>query len=141
MDEFKSYTWAVAIFDEVHLCKNRSSQTTLAAKALKAGRKFGLTGTPVQNNLDEFWSIMDVISPGLFLSDNDFRARFTAPIRTGMRKGASAREIVRSLRNHPLSNVDNLTKSIQYHPNETVIVKSLPKSTTRRKRRGTRWRS
>ena len=66
----------------------------MAAKALKARTKFGLTGTPVQNNLDEFWCIVDVLCPGLFLSLGEFRIRFTSPIRAGMRKGATAAEIV-----------------------------------------------
>lgn len=54
-----SHEWAAVIVDEVHKLKNCKSQITQAMKALKCKVRVGLTGTILQNNLEELWSVMD----------------------------------------------------------------------------------
>ena len=53
----------IMILDEIHRMKNRATQTSKAMKQLKSKYRFGLTGTPMQNKLEELWNIMDWINP------------------------------------------------------------------------------
>lgn len=54
------------ILDEAQAFKNDSTQTAKAVKALRAEYRFALTGTPIENSLEELWSIFDAVCPGLF---------------------------------------------------------------------------
>ena len=58
--------WHTLILDEAQMIKNDTTQTAKAVKAIAARYRFALTGTPVENRLEELWSIMDAILPGLF---------------------------------------------------------------------------
>ncbi|MED4581942.1 DEAD/DEAH box helicase [Brevibacillus choshinensis] len=52
--------------DEAQAFKNHTTQTAQAVKGIQAAYRFALTGTPVENGLDELWSIYDAVFPGLF---------------------------------------------------------------------------
>lgn len=54
-----SHEWAAVIVDEVHKLKNYKSQITQAMKALKCKVRIGLSGTILQNNLEELWCVVD----------------------------------------------------------------------------------
>ncbi|AIQ70725.1 DEAD/DEAH box helicase [Paenibacillus graminis] len=54
------------ILDEAQMIKNHATQTAQAVKALQARYRFALTGTPVENALEDLWSIYGVVFPGLF---------------------------------------------------------------------------
>lgn len=70
--------FALIVYDEIQKLKNPVSQMTRACKALNADFTLGMTGTPVENRLQDLWSIMDVISPGLLGSSRDFEKRYPA---------------------------------------------------------------
>ncbi|GGM51071.1 hypothetical protein GCM10012275_22460 [Longimycelium tulufanense] len=82
--------WDVVVFDEAQQVKNPSAQATRAARGLDARVRLAMTGTPVENRLDDLWSIMSVTSPGLLGPRARFRARFAAPIE--QRRSARAAE-------------------------------------------------
>ncbi|WP_248924517.1 DEAD/DEAH box helicase [Paenibacillus hamazuiensis] len=54
------------ILDEAQMFKNYATQTAQAVKSVQARHRFALTGTPVENRLEELWSIFDAVFPGLF---------------------------------------------------------------------------
>jgi superfamily II DNA or RNA helicase len=54
------------ILDEAQVFKNHTTQTAKAVKQIRAGYRFALTGTPVENTLEELWSIFDAVFPELF---------------------------------------------------------------------------
>lgn len=54
------------VLDEAQMIKNHETQTAQAVKALQARYRFALTGTPVENALEDLWSIFGVVFPGLF---------------------------------------------------------------------------
>ncbi|BFH68241.1 hypothetical protein J27TS7_30900 [Paenibacillus dendritiformis] len=60
------------ILDEAQAFKNYATLTAQAVKAIQARHRFALTGTPVENRLEELWSICDVIYPGLFPGRREF---------------------------------------------------------------------
>ncbi|WP_407939192.1 DEAD/DEAH box helicase [Oceanobacillus salinisoli] len=59
-------------FDEAQMFKNPLTQTARTVKKLKATHRFALTGTPIENALEELWSIFHVVFPELFLGLKDY---------------------------------------------------------------------
>jgi superfamily II DNA or RNA helicase len=72
--------WHMAIFDEAQYLKNPAGQSYKAAQALEARQRLCLTGTPVENNLDELWALFAVCVPSLFGDRTGFRRTFRTPI-------------------------------------------------------------
>ena len=70
----------VAIFDELQIAKNASSQTHKAMRKLNATIRVGLSGTPIENRLSELKALFDLILPTYFPSDSQFRDHFVNPI-------------------------------------------------------------
>jgi SNF2 family DNA or RNA helicase len=64
------------IIDEGQNIKNSSAQNTKVIKEIKAKTRFALTGTPIENNLTELWSIFDFIMPGYLYSKEVFQEKF-----------------------------------------------------------------
>lgn len=68
------------VLDEAHSIKNADTNTAKAVKLLPAEHRLALTGTPLENGVQELWSIFDFLMPG-FLGDSDmFRKRYGRPI-------------------------------------------------------------
>jgi hypothetical protein len=72
--------WARLVCDEAQAIKNHLSQQAKAVGALPAGSRIALTGTPVENQLSELWSIMQFVNPGLLGGQKEFRMRYAVPI-------------------------------------------------------------
>jgi superfamily II DNA or RNA helicase len=68
------------ILDEAQHVKNPESQTAKAACALRAGERWVLTGTPVENRLTELWSLFHFLMPGFLGGAVEFQRRFAEPI-------------------------------------------------------------
>ena len=79
-DKLAAIAWAVAVLDEAQAIKNAVSQRAKASQRLEAGFRLALTGTPVENDLDELWSIFRFVNPGLLGSREAFAKRFATPI-------------------------------------------------------------
>jgi SNF2 family DNA or RNA helicase len=71
------------VLDEAQNIKNPESQVASAAFRLRAGWRVALTGTPVENRLDELWSQFHFINRGLLGGRQDFRERYSDPIAQG----------------------------------------------------------
>jgi hypothetical protein len=77
---FARVPFSAIVFDEIQKLKNPASQLTRAAKTLNSRFVLGMTGTPVENRLQDLWSIMDVVSPGLLGSSKDFERRYPVDV-------------------------------------------------------------
>lgn len=75
---FARQPFAAIIYDEVQKLKNPASQMTIASKTLNARFQLAMTGTPVENRLQDLWSIFDVIHPGLLGSSKAFETIYPA---------------------------------------------------------------
>ncbi|CAD6187758.1 unnamed protein product [Caenorhabditis auriculariae] len=75
--------WNCAILDEGHLVKNPNAQITMNIKRIETPCKFLLTGSPVQNKLEELWSLIDMIFPGRLGTLQSFTEKFIIPISQG----------------------------------------------------------
>ncbi len=72
IDWYEKRTFRALFLDEAQAIKNYASLTAHAVRRLQAGQRFALTGTPIENSLDELWSIFEAIFPGLFGSRKSF---------------------------------------------------------------------
>jgi SNF2 family DNA or RNA helicase len=75
--------WDNVVLDEAQAIKNPQSQVAQAAFKLRARFRTTLTGTPVENRLDELWSQFHFLNPGLLSGRRDFQDRYAKPIAAG----------------------------------------------------------
>ncbi|CAI9097423.1 OLC1v1033851C2 [Oldenlandia corymbosa var. corymbosa] len=97
---FKRKKWKYLILDEAHLIKNWKSQRWQTLLNFNSKRRILLTGTPLQNDLMELWSLMHFLMPHIFQSHQEFKDWFCNPI-TGMVEGQERvnKEVVDRLHN------------------------------------------
>jgi superfamily II DNA or RNA helicase len=81
--------WDVVVLDEGQAIKNLGSQTARAAFGLKGKFRLLLSGTPVENRLEELWSGMHFANPGLLGGVSDFQQRYATPIARGEPESAA----------------------------------------------------
>lgn len=84
--------WISAVADEAQALKNPMAKRTQAALALNAKFKMVTTGTPIENNLTELWSIFRFINPGLLGSQKQFHKRFAQLIESNEESDAAAKQ-------------------------------------------------
>ncbi|KAL9085165.1 MAG: hypothetical protein Q9159_004847 [Coniocarpon cinnabarinum] len=72
--------WNYCVLDEGHLIKNPSTKITLSVKRLNSYHRLILSGTPIQNNVLELWSLFDFLMPGFLGTEKIFKDRFAKPI-------------------------------------------------------------
>ncbi|MBN2797523.1 MAG: SNF2 helicase associated domain-containing protein [Deltaproteobacteria bacterium] len=78
-----AHDWNWVVLDEAQAIKNPSSQTAQAAFALAGRHRLALSGTPVENRLEELWSLFRFLMPGLLGTLSSFKERFSRPIEAG----------------------------------------------------------
>ncbi len=91
--------WYAVVLDEAQQIKNADTAQARAARQLNAEVRLALTGTPIENRLDELWSIVEFLNPGYLGTRSAFRTRLALPIeREGdPQKTATLRRLVRPL--------------------------------------------
>ncbi|MFC3964760.1 DEAD/DEAH box helicase [Nocardia jiangsuensis] len=72
--------WERLVLDEAQHVKNAATRQARAARAVPARHRLALTGTPMENRLEELRALLDVVVPGLLGSAQAFRSRFAVPI-------------------------------------------------------------
>jgi SNF2 family DNA or RNA helicase len=70
----------LVILDEAQMIKNPRAKVSQVARALRAGYRLCLTGTPVENHLGELWSLFDFLQPGLLGEERYFQRHYRTPI-------------------------------------------------------------
>ena len=96
-EKFQNREFEIAILDEAQQIKNPEAQISKAAHRLNAKHRFALSGTPVENSLQDFWSIMEFALPGYLGPRKPFLDRFEKPLRRG-EDPALARRLARKLK-------------------------------------------
>lgn len=72
--------WPLVILDEAHTLKNPAAQMAKALRAIPAQRRLALTGTPLENSLQDLWTLVDWVNPGLLGDRKGFQKVFRTPI-------------------------------------------------------------
>ena len=73
-------SWSRVVCDEAQAIKNHLSRQAKAVRSLPGAARIALTGTPVENQLSELWSIMEFANPGMLGTEKAFRERYAVPI-------------------------------------------------------------
>ncbi len=81
--DLMAHQWTTAVFDEAQALKNPRTQVSKAARTIAADARIALTGTPVENRLEELWALLNLVAPQLFGHKAQFRRRFIRPIADG----------------------------------------------------------
>lgn len=79
-EAFKKKDFKLVILDEAQAVKNHKTSTWKRVKALKAEHRIAMSGTPVENRLLEYWSIMETANPGLLGTEKKFKKEYADPI-------------------------------------------------------------
>lgn len=89
------HNWHYIILDEGHKIRNPTAKVSIAVKELRTPHRIMLTGSPMQNNLTELWSLFDFTNPGMLGGLNTFQEHFIHPILQGGFTNASAMQVNR----------------------------------------------
>ena len=79
-DAYRTVAWAGLILDEAQFVKNHQGKTYRCVRELAAPFKLAITGTPMENNLMELWSLLSITAPGLFPDPKRFAEQYARPI-------------------------------------------------------------
>ncbi|KAH6681986.1 SNF2 family N-terminal domain-containing protein [Halenospora varia] len=117
----------IVIADEGHRLKTAANKSAQAIRALNTDRRIILSGTPIQNDLSEFYEMVDFVNPGLLGKYNTFKKEFEGPIMRSRQPGASEQDIEKgTARGEELA---SLTKMFILRRTSEVIAKYLPPKT------------
>ncbi|WP_027501521.1 DEAD/DEAH box helicase [Rhodococcus sp. UNC363MFTsu5.1] len=82
-DEYAAHRWSMLLLDEAQFVKNHRSKAYQCMRRIEAPTKIAITGTPMENNLMELWSLLSISAPGLFPNPTKFGEYYRKPIESG----------------------------------------------------------
>lgn len=97
IDLLDNLQWSCIFVDEVHRVKNLSSQISLALHRFECLRRFGLTGTAIQNSYDELHAILHWTDPGRLGMTKHWKSLISQPLRRGQSSTATDAEKAKAL--------------------------------------------
>ncbi|XP_052572765.1 DNA repair and recombination protein RAD54B isoform X1 [Peromyscus californicus insignis] len=124
LDQIKTIKFDLLICDEGHRLKNSSIKTTAALLSLPCEKRVILTGTPVQNDLQEFFALVDFVNPGVLGSLSSYRKIYEEPIIMSREPSSSKEE--KELGERRAAELACLTGLFILRRTQEVINKYLP---------------
>ncbi|ODV89581.1 hypothetical protein CANCADRAFT_13489, partial [Tortispora caseinolytica NRRL Y-17796] len=112
------------ICDEGHRLKNASTKSSQALNMVKTPRRIILTGTPIQNDLAEFYCMVDFVNPGFLGTYQAFKKRYETPIFRSRQTNASSFQIMEG--KEALQDLANETSAYIIRKRSSVLLKHLP---------------
>lgn len=79
------------VLDEGHVIKNGKTKLSQALKTIQAKHRLILSGTPIQNNLLELWSLFDFLMPGFLGTSKSFNERYSKPVQASREAKSSSK--------------------------------------------------
>ncbi|MGA8840204.1 MAG: DEAD/DEAH box helicase, partial [Candidatus Aquilonibacter sp.] len=125
IEALTAFEWSIAVLDEAQAIKNPRSKAALAASRLRAAQRLALTGTPIENHLEELWSIFAYAAPGLLPERSRFARLFRTPIE---KHGDADRRAALGARIKPFLLRRTKDGVAQELPEKTEIVQRVPLS-------------
>ena len=117
----------LVIADEGHRLKTKENKAAQAIKNLDTPMRVVLSGTPMQNDLSEFYVMVDFVNPGVLGTYNTFKKEFEGPIMRSRQPGASANDLEKgTARGEELA---SLTKEFILRRSATLLKEFLPPKT------------
>lgn len=124
VEELKNTQIGLMLCDEGHRLKNGDSRTFTALNNLQVTRRVILSGTPIQNDLSEYFSLISFANPGLLGNRLEFRKRFELPILRG--RDADASEHERSKGDECLGELLGVVNKFIIRRTNDILSKYLP---------------
>lgn len=95
LSQLRQIQWRFVCIDEAHRLKNNDSKTTSSMRELKTDFTLLLTGTPLQNNLEELWTLLNICDRVRFSSKDDFMQQFGGDSKSGEGAGLDAAAVTK----------------------------------------------
>ncbi|KAI5955929.1 MOT1 [Candida jiufengensis] len=92
VDFLSSQDYNYCVLDEGHIIKNANSKLSKSVKKIRAEHRLILSGTPIQNNVLELWSLFDFLMPGFLGTEKVFHEKFAKPIAASRNSKTSSKE-------------------------------------------------
>lgn len=92
LDVIKHYNYNYCVLDEGHIIKNSNSKLSSSVKEIRANHRLILSGTPIQNNVLELWSLFDFLMPGFLGTQKAFQEKYSKPIVQSRNAKSSSKE-------------------------------------------------
>ncbi|XP_029426677.1 DNA repair and recombination protein RAD54B isoform X2 [Nannospalax galili] len=124
LDQIRTIKFDLLICDEGHRLKNSAIKTTTALVSLSCEKRIILTGTPVQNDLQEFFALVDFVNPGILGSLSSYRKIYEEPIIISREPSSSEEE--KELGERRAAELTCLTGRFILRRTQEVINKYLP---------------
>ncbi|NWH69997.1 RA54B protein, partial [Piaya cayana] len=124
LDQIQPIEFNLLICDEGHRLKNSSIKTTTALTSLSCEKRIILTGTPIQNDLQEFYALIEFVNPGILGSSSTYRKIYEEPIVRSREPSATKEE--KELGEKRAAELTRLTGLFILRRTQEVINKFLP---------------
>ncbi|XP_069847179.1 DNA repair and recombination protein RAD54B isoform X2 [Dipodomys merriami] len=124
LDQIKNIKFDLLICDEGHRLKNSAIKTTTALLSLSCDKRVILTGTPIQNDLQEFFALINFVNPGILGSSLSYRKIYEEPIITSREPSSSEEE--KELGERRAAELTCLTGLFILRRTQEIINKYLP---------------
>eukprot|EP00064_Thunnus_orientalis_P003083 superscaffoldBa00000245_g3091 len=124
LEQVQKVEFGLVICDEGHRLKNSSIKTSSALSSLSCNRRVILTGTPVQNDLQEFYAIIEFVNPGILGSSTAYRKVYEEPILRSRQPSCSEEE--RDLGEERAAELSRLTGMFILRRTQEIINRYLP---------------
>ncbi len=92
-DIYANHNWSYVVLDEAQKIRNPDAEITLACKKIRTPHRLAMSGTPIQNDLRELWSLFDFVYPGRLGTLPAFETEFGDPIKRGGYSNASPMQV------------------------------------------------
>lgn len=125
--ELMSVSWDLIVCDEAHRLKNNSIRTSTCLAQIPCNRKLLLTGTPVQNDLGEFYNLVDLACPGILGSKAKFSKEVESKVEAGRQPDASLEELEEG--ETVMENLNEITNLVILRRTSDIINQFLPPKT------------
>ncbi|ANB15146.1 DNA-dependent ATPase RDH54 [Sugiyamaella lignohabitans] len=127
VEELKSVKFDIIVCDEGHRLKNATNKSIQALVALNTEKKIILSGTPIQNDLGEFFVMIDFLNPGILGTYGSFRKNFETPIMRSRQPGALKNDV--TLGKQKSEELTQLTQKFILRRTASTLDRYLPPKT------------
>ncbi|KAI9845572.1 MAG: hypothetical protein M1837_004669 [Sclerophora amabilis] len=125
-DTVNMIEWDCIIADECHIIKERTSEITQAMNEINALCRIGLTGTAIQNNYEELWTLLNWTNPGRFGPISTWKSSISEPLRIGQSHDATVPQLSKARKTAKML-VENLLPEFFLRRMKSLIADQLPK--------------
>ncbi|KAJ1529567.1 hypothetical protein ONE63_006338 [Megalurothrips usitatus] len=126
-DDISNIKFDILVCDEGHRLKNNNIRTSVLLNQLDIKARILLTGTPIQNDLQEYFALVDFVNPGILGSAAEFRREFEEPIVASQEPNCA--QIVRRLGEERAGELNSKTSCFILRRTQAVINQYLPTKT------------